>query len=1276
MSSASPQFGNNALSALSVLGLGLMVGCNVLAPIATGLIPDTWKDGMVQKFGEGVLNLLGGFGVEWGADKLSEWNNRKSERTRALLEHEVLAELVELAALEALRELVDSGRPGDSTDALRKVLRHLPGFVSGALKEEGDRFAGSGLAPNSLLYVTIPEFSGKEEQEWSAVWESLLKPTFEAAGLGNRTSTLRKSAEHMVNGVPSQVRRLLASDRLGNTPLAGRGYSAFEAHVLAQRQQDLEEMHESIRDHADANFETLSKKIEGVHRGILHGIEDRFGLFSDSLKSLLLAGNSELSQRLREIENRLKEQCDQVERCVAAVHSLASNGLYSRAQFDQSFWTRAESPQYVGDLFVLEGIGAVVRSTFVGREQEVSTFLSFLEGGASVQYWGAQPGSGKTRLALEFGRIAEKLGWLVAFTTDPKETTPVGLQELAASGGGPQPKLLLIWDTSARGLDPNVAEKIRNLPKDPSLAAQVRVVIFSWPSHERAICGSSGGDLELQRENLAPLGDHPAFITHVANLLGDRTRALELIENAGGNPLMVYSGLLLQLQEYRVDSLRSGLDILIARYVKMLEQLRQELNRANLQASETLWSALRRLALLGQAPIDVLVEKLKTTTGILEFLIENGIVTRERNEIALAPDWFRAILLYLAMVPAQRGADPFRPDSLDRRDPVEAFMEDHEDLFPEALSDLASLARRGFQDKPEVLGRLEDAIGRRSAVATTGTPDEVRAQVLGILRQISIEPDFQRAKSLAEHVAEIGAQLGDPHIALLAAMALMTVTEKSESAAESEWLAEKIGKLRGEREEFQIPEIALEQAKALTNATGVSESAVERERLADKIGELRGEREEFQTPEIALVNALALMNVSVENVCAGEGERIAERIAQLRHERESFQIPEIALEQAKAFVNATAYCAGAEEIERLADRIGELRHERDAFQIVEIALQQADAISNAMGKCSSAAELERLAEKIGELRCERETFQVAEIAVMQAQALTNATAKCEFAVDRMRLAEMIGGLRRERDAFQILEIALAQAMSITNATVGAQTAAECEQLAGRIEELRLELQAFQTPEIALLQATSLLNAAENADTAGEGERLAAKIGVLRRERDEFQTPGIALRQVTALKNVTFKLESLFERERLADKIGELRREREVFQNPEIALCQTQVLMAAAAKCSSTAEGERLAERIEELQRERALFATPDISLVRAQTLAYAGLKSESSAERMRMMYKVEEALAPVDGSGDAQLLALATKVRAELRVADAVLLNGLSRPPIAWWEDGRDILKH
>ncbi len=119
-----------AIAAFRIAALALGTGCEVIAPLSDGLVGDGGFDSQaLADIRDGVAGAVANVSADLGSAGFLDWRKKRRElRTRALVEHEVIAEFVELAVTEVLAVLSDS--IGARANQLRKIRKHVRGALA------------------------------------------------------------------------------------------------------------------------------------------------------------------------------------------------------------------------------------------------------------------------------------------------------------------------------------------------------------------------------------------------------------------------------------------------------------------------------------------------------------------------------------------------------------------------------------------------------------------------------------------------------------------------------------------------------------------------------------------------------------------------------------------------------------------------------------------------------------------------------------------------------------------------------------------------------------------------------------------------------------------------------------------------------------------------------------------------------------------------------------------------------------------------------------------
>ena len=209
----------------------------------------------------------------------------------------------------------------------------------------------------------------------------------------------------------------------------------------------------------------------------------------------------------------------------------------------------------------------------MGREQKLAAFRTLLErpGSPAVLYHSGNAGCGKSRLVIEYRRLAESLEWPVLYVSNRLDA------DLSARLGGLAAnrdfeRLLLIWD-NWKGEREQQFRDFVNLGDDPTLSGlRVKRVATSWPNFRRSVKAAADATTRIEDRPLEVLDDSalPEIEAFLANLFADAGRPppdglRRLVRQAEGYPMALLLGEAQgELEEEIKEGLLSAVDGTVA----------------------------------------------------------------------------------------------------------------------------------------------------------------------------------------------------------------------------------------------------------------------------------------------------------------------------------------------------------------------------------------------------------------------------------------------------------------------------------------------------------------------------------------------------------------------------------------------------------------------------------------------------------------------------------------------------------------------------------------
>jgi hypothetical protein len=151
----------------------------------------------------------------------------------------------------------------------------------------------------------------------------------------------------------------------------------------------------------------------------------------------LVTEQKELGAWLRQTHGELSAKLDQIE-------SLIGHGLQSPEEFCRDYWDRRRADPGLELLWEDADRAEILTREIVGRAAEIAEFENFIDPKKTsrlVQLWKGYPGTGKSRLMLEFAERATKAGCRVLFVEKSVHDLDAALRRIKSA----EP-VVLIWD--------------------------------------------------------------------------------------------------------------------------------------------------------------------------------------------------------------------------------------------------------------------------------------------------------------------------------------------------------------------------------------------------------------------------------------------------------------------------------------------------------------------------------------------------------------------------------------------------------------------------------------------------------------------------------------------------------------------------------------------------------------------------------------------------------------------------------------------------------------
>jgi hypothetical protein len=565
-----------------------------------------------------------------------------------------------------------------------------------------------------------------------------------------------------------------------------------------------------------------------------------------------------------------------------------------------------------------------------------------------VQFWKGYPGTGKSRLMLEFAERATKAGCRVLFVEKSVHDLDAALRCIRST----EP-VVLLWD-DYQGNKPEELQTfldLRRLPHKP-LSPPVKRVITAWPSHN--VLGEKARDASYEEHDLRPIAPGKDLISYTRRLKKEMSEAdaRKIVETAASQPEFVLRAVQLVLTGTPADHLPRNLP------EKVYDDLVKRVLPEGLDERKRVSDALVAVALVGVVNMGeprqrAAFQAAGIENAALGRLVERRTVMRNQEAFSLSLDTFRAHVV-------RRAVDHQRLDVLSGT--------------PRELAELAA----------PLLADWFDVIWRICVLAAKDSPlgSEVRAEILSAFDASPIsgwshaaamdvamklnnanifEPDPNQRMAIADRIGKLREKHDTAEIALVEAVALANVAVGGGDQKDRTELDDQLEDVK----------LVMKAAEALTTA------------IADRVGKLR---EKHHTAEIAFVEAAARADVVVGGDVQKDRTQLDDQLEDVKlmmkaaeaidsegHLERVAEIVETAT-ILKARIRATMGTPDPKQRLSLAERIGELRKK---YNTAEIARQEARALVNATFFAETAGWSVDMADRIEAIRKEHPTTDIA-----------------------------------------------------------------------------------------------------------------------------------------------------------------------------------------------------------------------------------------------------------------------------------------------------------
>ena len=997
---------------MKVLFNAMLTAGGVLAPTLTLADPS-----VETALCAGLLSLGASWRVNQATEEASDRERAQLPENAALLRNHDL-NLLAGAAIQRAIEHFANQNPASDGSTLGRLATAAPSYLVD-IAERAEPIPSLDDLPNVAVRLAQRTGSPTSPSLGLSTWEDFLQELARHLQPIPDIAALRPAlALHLDQYFDRFVVEVFKEDATGRGPAQGRGWPALTLLFWGRLFTDVQRL-EATAARRDANMQSQ-----------LQTLRDSLGQKLDELLRwygpLAAAPGEPLADFLRKAHAPLNARLDEIA-------GLIGHGLLSPDEFRTAYWTKRRADPGLEVLWQDPDRSELLTTVLAGRDTELDEFSAFLAAPTPwVTFFKGFPGTGKSRLLLEFARCATDSGYQVYFVSPNVHDLKAALLFRRIEG-----PVILLWD-DYQGREPDALKTFLELQTLSPRGPIVKRVITSWPSHN--VLGEKATDPLYATRELHPVVPESALATYAAQLLPGLSNedAITLVRRTEGHPEAVLQAvaLLLNGKAKSVDQLPSNLlavahDTLIWRIKQPPRGLTQE----------AVALALKVLALVGKIDYGrsahtAALAQSGVTDEAIGHLDDIGLAAHVGETYALSLDGFRGHIVRRC---------------LDGRD-VKFLSGD-----PDRLATLAG----------PLLPVWFDDVWRICLLATEGTPhrDRVQSSLIRQLRKqigqlptlvdpldfvsrirwaTSIEPVPHRRSQLADAIGILLNQFPSQDIALEQAEALFNATVGEPDPNRCAELADAIGLLLNQ---FPSQDIALQQAQALFNATVRKPDPNRCAELADAIGHLLNQ---FPCQDIALRQAMALCNFTVVEPDPHRRSQLADTIGLLLNQ---FPSHDIALAQAQALCNATVVEPDPHRCSQLSDDIGLLLNR---FTSHDIAFAQAQALCNATVVEPDPHRRSQLADAIGLLLNQ---FPSQDIALLRAQALFNATFCVLDPHRRSQLADTIGLLLNQ---FPSHDIALLQAQALFNATFRELDPHRRSQLAGAIGHL---LNQFPSQEI-------------------------------------------------------------------------------------------------------------------------------------------------------------------------------------------------------------------
>ncbi len=800
-------------NAAKVLFRGLYTAGGILAPTLT--VADPSLPGLLAALGAGALGMLGSWRVNVAVRDAAERARQRLPEAGVLLRNHDLRLLVGAALQRSLESAAEGRNDERQRKFIEKLAREVPGYFESLNEAPAEALAQDRLPNIAVRFAQAPEgdLPVADRVDWGPLLENLAKRAGAADGLAGVKAELEV---HLDRTFDRFVVELFKLDATGRGPAEGRGWAALTLLFWGKLLSDVK----SLR----AGQVELGGGLRDAEKRLSAKLDELLRWYGP----LALEQGDGLAPWLQSLHDRLAVRLEEIS-------GLVGHGLLSPEEFRLAYWNKRRSDPGLEQLWADPGRAEILTQTLVGRAAELRDFEAFLTSPAPwVLFWKGWPGTGKSRLMIEFAARATAAGRRVFFVSPDVHDLKAALLRVRS----PEP-LVLLWD-DYQGDKPDALRTFLELQAPPASprAPVVKRVITAWPTLN--LLGEKARDPLYAERELRAIVPPDELVVYTCRLLPSlkRADAERVVEIAEAHPEAVLRAAALVLQGTPVDRLPRNL--LEAAYDSLIQRLLQGRSLSERQAVK---EALLALALVGSVNLgDPGHRRALKAAGItdeaLGVLVDLRTAAREGQVYSLALDSFRAHVV-------RRSLDYQRIDVLSRT--PEELAKFARPLLLEwfhVIWGICVFATEQTLLRDELQRQLLAAFHEEAKGLSAEQAPEV---ALRIVNATIVEPDPRRREALANRIGDLLARYDSPEIALERAKALFNATVGEPDPRRCEALANRTGDLLAR---YDGPEIALRQARALANATVVEPDPRRREALAGRIQELEA-RYGFRLPPAA-----------------------------------------------------------------------------------------------------------------------------------------------------------------------------------------------------------------------------------------------------------------------------------------------------------------------------------------------------------------------------------------------------------------------------------------